>query len=77
MANGAVAANGPSKFVEQAFAGGFLSVSHDAAAAAAAIEAALVDKAALRNVAATGHAAVVADHLWCHRARAILALAGG
>ena len=76
MANGAVAANGPSEFMEKAFTGGFLSHPHDGAAAAAVIEAALANKASLERLAAVGHVAVMSGHLWQHRARTILSLAG-
>lgn len=74
MANGAVAANGPSAPLEAAFPDGFLALPVEPAAAAAALAAALADEPRLKAVAAAGHAACLAGHLWEHRAAAILRL---
>jgi Glycosyl transferases group 1 len=76
MANGAVAANGPSAFLSSAFPDGFLGLPAAPQEAAAVIEAALGDDARLRDIAATGHDACRAGHLWDHRAGEILRFAG-
>jgi hypothetical protein len=76
MANGAAAANGPSGFMASAFPDAFLRVPAAPREAAAVIEAALGDDAALEAVAARGHAACLRAHLWDHRAAEILRLAG-
>jgi Glycosyl transferases group 1 len=74
MANGAVAANGPSAFMERAFPGGFLPLPAGPRAAAAVIEAALAEPMRLQAIAASGHAACLAAHLWDHRAAEMLRL---
>ena len=76
MANGAVAANGPSGFMEAGFPDGFLRLPAAPRDTAALIEAALGDDDALEAMAARGHAACVAGHLWDHRAAEILRIAG-
>ncbi len=75
MANGAVAANGPCAPMEVTFPGGFLALPVEPAAAAAGLEAALADEPRLQAIAAAGHTACLAGHLWEHRAAAILRLA--
>ena len=74
MANGAVAANGPSALLEKDFAGGFLPLPAEPVAAAAAIEAALGEPAQLEAIAAAGHRLCLAGHLWEQRAAEILRL---
>lgn len=76
MANGAVAANGPSGWMESSFSGGYLALPPAPKEAAAVIEAALADEAALERIAATGRAQCAAGHLWDHRAAEILRIAG-
>ena len=75
MANGAVAANGPSEFLYDAFPRGFLQLPAMPRAAAAVIEAAFDDDDGLRTIAETGHKACMAAHLWDHRARQLIAFA--
>jgi len=77
MANGAVAANGPCAPMAADFPGGFLPLPAEPGAAAATLEAALADDTRLQQVAAAGHAACLAGHLWHHRAAEILRLAAG
>lgn len=74
MANGAVAANGPSAPMAKDFLAGFLELPAEPSAAAA-LEAALADDARLEAIAAAGHKACLAGHLWEHRAAEILRLA--
>jgi Glycosyl transferases group 1 len=75
MANGAVAANGPSRLLASAFPGGYLPLPAAPADAATVLETALSDDAQLAAIAATGHAACLAGHLWDHRTAEILRLA--
>lgn len=74
MANGAVATDGPNAAMAAAFPGGFLALPAEPGAAAEALEAALADDRHLEAIAAAGHAACLAGHLWAHRAAAILRL---
>jgi glycosyl transferase family 1 len=76
MANGAVAANGPSGFLEGVFPDGFFRLPAAPRAAAAVIEAALADDAALEAIAMRGHEACLTGHLWDHRAAEMLRIAG-
>lgn len=77
MANGAVAANGPSGFFAAEFPGGYLALPPEPRAVAAVIESALADETRLQAIAATGHAQCLAGHLWDHRAAAMLRLVEG
>ncbi len=78
MANGAVAAIGPSEYLADAFPRrGYLALSRDSTAAAAELEQALADDDRLRALAAAGHADCMAAHLWDHCAREFLAEVGG
>lgn len=74
MANGAVAAIGPSDYLAAAFpTRGYLALPYDAAAAAAALEQALQDGDRLQALAQAGHADCISAHLWDRCAAAILA----
>jgi glycosyltransferase involved in cell wall biosynthesis len=78
MANGAVAAIGPSDYLAAAFPRrGYLALSLDPRTAAAELEQALADDDRLRALAAAGHADCMATHLWDHCAREFLAEVGG
>jgi hypothetical protein len=76
MANGAVAANGPSSFLAEAFPRAYLPLPAAPREAASVLEAALRDDERLRAIAVAGHDMCMAAHLWDHRAGEILRSAG-
>jgi hypothetical protein len=74
MANGAVAAEGPNAAMARDFPDSYLALPAAPREAARVLEAALADEARLEAIAAAGHAACLAGHLWEHRAAEILKL---